>query len=59
MDGNNVKKMNKMANSPVGYIALLWQLSSFCKGWVGGHCRNRPICIMAHMDSGGWGEPTS
>ena len=24
-----------MANSLVGYIALLWQLASFCKGRVG------------------------
>ena len=26
------KKMMKMANSTVGYIALLRQLASFCKG---------------------------
>ena len=26
------KKMTKMANSTVGYIALLRQLASFCKG---------------------------
>ena len=57
MDGNNVKKMTKMANSLVGYIALLRQLASFCKGWVGDHCRDRSICIMAYMDSRGWGEP--
>ena len=47
-----------MANSLVGYIALLRQLASFCKGWVGDHCRDRSICIMAYIDSRGWGEPT-
>ena len=49
-----------MANSLVGYIhiALLRQLASFCKGWIGNHCRDRSISIMAYMDSRGWGEPT-
>ena len=46
-----------MANSSVGYIVLLRQLASFCKGWVGDHCRDRSICIMTHMDSKRWGEP--
>ena len=41
MDGNNVKKMRKMANSRKGYIALPWQLASFCKGWVGDRCCDR------------------
>ena len=50
--------MTKMANSFMGYIALLRQLASFCKGWVGDHCRNRSICSMAYMYSRGWGEPT-
>ena len=44
--------MTKMANSSVGYIALLPQLASFCKGWVGDHCRDRSISIM------GWAHPT-
>ena len=30
-------KMTKMANSLAGYIALLRQIASFCKGW-GGDC---------------------
>ena len=47
-----------MANSTVGYIALLRQLASFCKGWVSDHCRDRSICILAYMDSRGWGAPT-
>ena len=50
MDGNNAKKMTKMAYSLVGYIALLRQLASFCKGWVG----DRWIQITKHsfsMDS--------
>ena len=54
MDGNNVKnEMTKMANSLVGYIALLRQLSSFCKDWVGDHS----ISIMASMNLRGWGAP--
>ena len=47
-----------MANSLVGYIALLRQFASFYKGWVGDHCRDRSIFIMTYMDSRGWGEPT-
>ena len=47
-----------MANSPVGNIALLRQLASFCKGWVGDHCRDRSISIMAYMDLRGLGELT-
>ena len=47
-----------MANSLVGCKALLRQLPSFCKGWVGDHCRDHSICIMAYMDSRGWGELT-
>ena len=47
-----------MANSLVGYIALLRQLVTFCKGWVGDHYRDRSICIMEYMDSREWGEPT-
>ena len=47
-----------MANSLVGYIALLRQLVTFCKGWVGDHYRDRSICIMEYMDSRKWGEPT-
>ena len=59
MDGNNIKKkMMKMANSTVGYIALLRQLTSVCKGWISDHCRDRSICILAYMDSRGWGAPT-
>ena len=50
--------MKKMANSPVGYIALLRQLASFCKGWVGDHCCDRSIYIMAYMDLRGWSEST-
>ena len=47
-----------MANSLVGYIALLRQLASFCKGCVSYDCRDRSICIMEYMDSREWGEPT-
>ena len=47
-----------MANSPVGYIALLRQLASFCTGWVSDHCRDLSISNMAYMDSRGWGAPT-
>ena len=50
--------MTKMDNSFVGYIALLGQLASFYKGWVGDHCRDHSIFIMTYMDSRGWGEPT-
>ena len=50
--------MMKMTNSLVGYIALLRQLASFCKGWVGDQCRDRSICIMACTDSRGSDEPT-
>ena len=49
--------MTKIVNSLVGYIALLRELVSFCKGWVGDHCHDRSICIMTYMDSKGWGEP--
>ena len=35
MEGNNAKKMTEMANSHVGYIVLLRQLTASCKGWVG------------------------
>ena len=45
--------MTKMAKSLMGYIAHLRQLASFCKGWVGDHCRNHSICIIAYMDSRG------
>ena len=38
--GTMLKKMTKMANSLVGYIALLLQLAFLCKGWVG----DRSIC---------------
>ena len=48
----------KMANSNVGYTALLRQLASFCKGWVSDHCCDRSICILAYMDSTGWVAPT-
>ena len=47
-----------MANSLLGYIALLPQLASFCKGWVDDQCRDHSICIMAYMDSRGSSEPT-
>ena len=46
-------------------MALLWdlQLSNgnwppFCKGLVGDHCRDCSTCILAYMDSRGWGAPT-
>ena len=51
MDGNNIKKYDENSSSLVGYIALLWQLASFCKGWVGDHCRDHSKCIIAYMDS--------
>ena len=35
MDGNNAKKDDEIANSLVGYIALLRQLAFLYKGWVG------------------------
>ena len=54
MNGNNVRNDDENAN----YIALLQQLASFYKGWVGDHCRDRSICILAYMDSRGWGSPT-
>ena len=50
--------MTKTANSLAGYIALLRQLAFFCKGWVGDDCRDHSICIMACMESCGWGAPT-
>ena len=50
--------MTKMNNYLVGYIALLWQLAYFCKGWVGDHGRHHSICIMAYTDCRWWGEPT-
>ena len=56
--GTMLKTMTKMTNSLVGYIALLRQLASFCKGWVGDHCRDRSIHFMAYMASRGWGKPT-
>ena len=51
------KKMTKMDNSLVGYIALL-SARLLCKGWVGDHFCDCSICIMAYMDSRGWDEPT-
>ena len=50
--------MTKMANCLVGYIALLRQLASFCKGWVGDQCRDCSMCIMIYMDSRDWGKLT-
>ena len=41
--GTMLKKMTKMVNSLVEYIALLRQLASFRKGWVGDRYRNRSI----------------
>ena len=43
MHGNNVKKDDKMANSTVGYIALLRQLASL-QGWVGDRSMRMFIC---------------
>ena len=39
--------MTKMANSLVEYIALLRQLVSFCKGWVGDRCCDFSIKLYA------------
>ena len=36
--GTMLKNMTKIANSLVGYIALLWQLAFLCNGWAGDRC---------------------
>ena len=58
MDGNNVKKMRKMANSLVGYIALLRSSPSFAEVGSAITAAIARCSIMAYMDSRGWGEPT-
>ena len=49
MAGNNIKKYDKMANSLVGYTALLRQLAFLCNGWVG----DRSTIITIHHHTNG------
>ena len=53
MHGNDVKNVTQMANSLLGYIALLRLLASFCKGRVGDRSiQNRALFnVMCYQSS--------
>ena len=54
MDGNNVKKNDENGQLSCGIYSCPAAAGLLLQSWVGDHCRDRSIYIMAYMDSRGY-----